>query len=190
MRYKMPNSQPEINRGRRRLLQGMVCAMPGLLMARPVTGLAAVSEQRRLTFHHTHTNEKLSIDYFAGHRYLTEALQKVNYFLRDFRTGDKYPMDPQLLDILYSVQQATGNHGTFEIISGYRSPATNEKLRRRSSGVAKHSLHMQGRAVDIRLTDVSIDAIRHAAIDLKSGGVGIYRRSNFVHLDTGRFRTW
>jgi len=186
----MPKFQPEINRGRRRLLQGMACAIPGLLMTKPVTGFAAVSEKRRLTFHHTHTNEKLSIDYFADHHYLTDALQKVNYFLRDFRTGDKYRMDPQLLDILYSVQQATGSHGTFEIISGYRSPATNEKLRRKSSGVAKHSLHMQGKAVDIRLTDVSVEVIRRAAIDLKAGGVGIYRRSNFVHLDTGRFRTW
>lgn len=168
----------------------MACAVPGLLMMKPATGFAAVSEKRSLVFHHTHTNEKLSIDYYADHRYLTEALQKVNYFLRDFRTGDKYPMDPQLLDILYSVQQATGSHGTFEIISGYRSPATNEQLRSKSRGVAKRSLHMQGKAVDIRLTDVSVEAIRRAAIDLKAGGVGIYRRSNFVHLDTGRFRTW
>lgn len=188
--HNMSNSQSEINCSRRRLLQGMACAVPSLLMMKPETVFATVSEKRSLTFRHTHTNEKLSVDYFADHRYLTEALQKVNYFLRDFRTGDKYPMDPQLLDILYSVQQTTGSHGTFEIISGYRSPATNEKLRSKSSGVAKRSLHMQGKAVDIRLTDVSVEAIRRAAIGLKAGGVGIYRRSNFVHLDTGRFRTW
>ena len=187
----MQQSQHKTNMGRRRLLQGMALTVPSvLLMAKPSLSVATVSETRSLSFRHLHTNEKLSIGYFSDNHYLHESLSKINYFLRDFRSGEEYPMDPKLLDMLFSIQQATGSKGRYEIISGYRSPKTNAMLHGKSNGVAKRSLHMQGKAIDIRLTDVNIDAVRRAAISLKSGGVGIYRKSNFVHLDTGRFRTW
>ena len=95
-----------------------------------------------------------------------------------------------MLEILDDLRRATGSRGTFEVISGYRSPRTNEALRGQGGGVARKSLHMQGRAIDVRLTDVPSDKLRDAAISLKRGGVGYYRQSDFVHLDTGRFRTW
>ena len=187
----MQQSQHKTNLNRRRLLQGMALTVPSvLLMAKPSLGIASVSETRALSFRHLHTNEKLSIGYFADNQYLHESLSKINYLLRDFRSGEKYPIDPSLLDMLFSIQQATGSKGRYEIISGYRSPATNNMLRSKSNGVAKRSLHMQGKAIDIRLTDVSTDAVRRAAIALKEGGVGYYRKSNFVHLDTCRYRTW
>jgi uncharacterized protein YcbK (DUF882 family) len=187
----MQQTQQKSNMSRRRFLQGMVLTVPSvLLLAKPSLGVATVSETRSLSFRHLHTNEKLSIGYYANNHYLHESLNKINYFLRDFRSGEEYPMDPRLLDLLFSIQQATGSRGKYEIISGYRSPSTNAMLRGKSKGVAKRSLHMQGKAIDIRLTDVGIDKVRHAAIALKTGGVGIYRKSNFVHLDTGRFRTW
>ena len=176
---------------RRRLLQNMALAIPGvLLMAKPSLGIASVSKTRTLSFRHLHTNEKLSIEYFSDNHYQYEALNKINYLLRDFRSSEVYPIDPILFDLLYSIQLATGSKGDYEIISGYRSPTTNNMLRSKSNGVAKRSLHMQGKAVDIRLTDVSTDSVRRAAIALKAGGVGYYKKSDFVHLDTGRFRTW
>jgi uncharacterized protein YcbK (DUF882 family) len=99
-------------------------------------------------------------------------------------------MDPELLDLLYTVYSETGSRGQFEIISAYRSPKTNEMLRGRSNGVAKRSQHLLGKAIDVRLTDIPIDKIRKVAYELGAGGIGFYSRSNFVHLDTGRFRTW
>lgn len=111
-------------------------------------------------------------------------------FLRDFRTGEVRPIDPGLLDIISQIQSKTNSRGTVEIISGYRSPQTNNLLRNRSSGVATHSLHLEGRAVDIRITDLPTRQLRDTAIALRTGGVGYYASSDFVHLDTGRFRTW
>ena len=115
----------------------------------------------------------------------------VNRVLRDHRSGDFYPMDPDLLDTLYLLQQSVGVSGAFHIISGYRSPSTNEKLRASGGGgVAKRSLHMQGKAVDIRLPGCGLKDLRNAALELKAGGVGYYAKSNFIHVDTGRVRRW
>ena len=187
----MSHTENKVDLKRRKLIQGMAMAVPGsLLIASPSRGLAAVSEKRSLLFHHTHTNEKLSIDYYSNNRYLTESLAEINYFLRDFRTGEEHDIDPKLLDILYMVKKSTGSRGKLEVISGYRSPATNNMLRGKSNGVAKRSLHMLGKAIDVRLTDVNTSTVRNAAIALKAGGVGFYGRSNFVHLDTGRYRSW
>jgi uncharacterized protein YcbK (DUF882 family) len=157
-----------------------------------ISGLAAAnSEQARsLSFRHTHTGETLSVIYWQDGKYDTDALQRINHFLRDFRTGDAASMDPELLDLLHTVYGLTGSAGQYEIISAYRSPKTNEMLRSRSGGVAKKSQHLLGKAIDVRLTDVPIEAIRKVAFDLGVGGIGFYSRSNFVHLDTGRFRTW
>jgi uncharacterized protein YcbK (DUF882 family) len=145
---------------------------------------------RELSFYHTHTGERLSIIYWQNGAYSDAALKEINHFLRDFRTGDAAEIDPDLLDTLHTVYQRTGSHGHFEVISAYRSPKTNEMLRSTSSGVAKNSQHVHGKAIDVRLTDVPTKALRRVAYDLQRGGVGYYETSDFVHLDTGRFRTW
>ncbi|MCU7939313.1 MAG: DUF882 domain-containing protein [gamma proteobacterium symbiont of Bathyaustriella thionipta] len=146
--------------------------------------------QRELSFYHTHTGNNLSIIYHDGESHLTPALNKINQFLGDFRTGDIHDIDIRLLDALYLLQQQTGVEQHFEVISGYRSPKTNAKLRGKSNGVAKRSLHMQGKAIDIRLKGVDTKILRDTAIAMKVGGVGYYRRSDFIHLDTGRVRYW
>jgi uncharacterized protein YcbK (DUF882 family) len=145
---------------------------------------------KTLAFEHTHTGDKLKLTYFEHGRYIEEALQEINYLLRDFRTDDIHPIDTGLLDQLFVLKQTLGVNKPFHIISGYRSPLTNAKLRRHSHGVADHSFHMQGRAIDIRLEGVSSRTIRNAALTLAQGGVGYYPRDNFVHLDTGKFRAW
>jgi uncharacterized protein YcbK (DUF882 family) len=141
-------------------------------------------------FAHLHTGERLSVEYFSAGSYLPDALDAVNRLLRDFRTGDVHAIDPGLLDILFAVRRETGTTRYFEVISGYRSPATNAALRRKSEGVASGSLHMQGRAIDVRLGDVPLSTLRRTALRLGGGGVGYYPESNFVHLDTGRVRAW
>ena len=147
-------------------------------------------EHKTLAFEHTHTGDKLKLTYFERGRYIREALHEINYLLRDFRTDDVHPIDTALLDQLFALRQTLGINRPFHIISGYRSPATNAQLRRHSHGVAEHSYHMEGRAIDIRLEGISSKTVRNAALALAQGGVGYYPHSNFVHLDTGRFRTW
>ena len=146
--------------------------------------------QRELSFYHTHTGDRLSIVYHDGESHISPALHKINQFLGDFRTGEIHDIDTRLLDALYLLQQKTGAENNYEVISGYRSPKTNAKLRSKSGGVAKRSLHMQGKAIDIRLKGVNTNTLRDTAIALKIGGVGYYRRSDFIHLDTGRVRYW
>jgi uncharacterized protein YcbK (DUF882 family) len=152
--------------------------------------VASASEERRLRFSHTHTGERLSVVYRAGGRYVPEALEQLDHFLRDFRTANVHRIDPELLDVLYGIQVATESRGTYEVISAYRSPVTNEELRRKSGGVAKNSMHMKGKAIDVRLTDVATTRLRDAALKLQRGGVGYYPKSDFVHVDTGRVRRW
>jgi len=149
-----------------------------------------VGKERVLSFNHLHTGEKLKLTYWADGEYLSESLAEINNLLRDFRTGERYKMDPELIDLLHRLQVATGNHRAFEIISGYRSPKTNAMLRSSSSGVAKKSFHMLGQAIDVRLPGTDLKHLHKAAIEAKSGGVGLYTGSNFVHLDTGRVRNW
>ena len=163
----------------------------GLIVpALALPGVAAAASERRLRFHHTHTNEKLDIVYRDKNGHRADALTQINQLLRDHRSGDSVAMDPAILDVLSDLYDGHGSTGRFEIISGYRSPATNELLRSRSSGVAKKSMHMQGRAIDIRLTDVSTSKLRDSAIELAAGGVGYYAKSDFIHVDTGRVRRW
>lgn len=177
-----------MNPNRRLILKSAILAPLALSLPRLVS--AGLAGQRSLSFYHTHTGEKLSIVYHDGSDYLPEPLLDIDCYLRDFRTGDVKTIDPLLLDQLFALKRMTGSNGVYEVISAYRSPRTNSKLRRKSRGVAKKSLHMQGRAVDVRLTGVDCSNLRKAAIALKSGGVGLYRKSDFVHLDTGRYRTW
>jgi uncharacterized protein YcbK (DUF882 family) len=146
---------------------------------------------RTLSLHHLHTDERISVAYRIGDNYQRSALQRLNHFLRDFRTGDETAIDPRLFDLLHDVKLDLGHDdGTFEIISGFRSPRTNAMLRRTSSGVARQSLHTTGQAIDVRLTEMPTRNIRDAALTLSRGGVGYYPRSDFVHLDTGRVRRW
>lgn len=126
----------------------------------------------------------------ARGRYLPTALSAVSHLLRDFRTGDEHPIDPRLLDLLHALHVSIGSQRPFEIISGYRSPGTNAMLRTHGGGVASGSLHMQGRAIDLRVGDVPLASLRDAALALRRGGVGYYPTSNFVHVDTGRVRRW
>ena len=147
-------------------------------------------EERLLDFYHTHTGEELTVVYFANGEYVPQALEQVNEFLRDFRNGDVIPIDPGLLDLLFQVKLETQTESPFEVISAYRSPQTNEMLRSNGRGVAKKSMHLLGKAIDIRLRDVEIGELRTVALELQRGGVGYYPKSNFVHVDTGRVRRW
>jgi uncharacterized protein YcbK (DUF882 family) len=149
-----------------------------------------VLEQRSLSFVHTHTGESLTTVYFQGGTYVAQELHRVNHLLRDFRTGDLHAIDPVLLDILFELRTRVDRDQPFEVISGYRSPKTNEALRRRSSGVSAHSLHMEGRAIDVRLAGFSTSKLHDVARGMERGGVGFYPVSDFVHLDNGRVRYW
>jgi len=176
---------------RRRLLAAGAALLAAPLLGLPRHARANADSLRTVSFRHTHTGEFLSLAYADGHTYLTDALARVNWFLRDFRNGESRAIDPQLLDQLHTLSELTGTKAPFEVISGYRSPATNEALQRRGGGgVATHSLHLEGRAIDVRLADVSLAELRDAATSLRAGGVGFYPQSQFVHLDTGRMRRW
>lgn len=155
------------------------------------TGQKLTHDVQMLKFYNTHTGERRHIVYREHGSLIEEGLQEINFITRDFRTGDIVEMDPKLMDLLHGLQSLTNPKGEFEIISGYRSPKSNQKLRNRdSSGVAKRSFHMQGRAIDIRLQNVDLKHLYRAARELKVGGVGYYPGSNFIHVDTGRVRTW
>jgi len=159
-------------------------------MVAPARLLADTRAERILSFAHTHTGECLTVPYFADGSYFPEELARLNHLLRDHRSGEEHAIEPALFDFLNDLQLATGTREPFQVISGYRSPKTNAKLRAASRGVARRSLHMDGRAIDVRLADVRSSVLRDAALELKRGGVGYYRSSDFVHVDTGRFRTW
>ncbi len=181
----MPVSTPGPKLSRRHLLASGL-----LLPAVAVCPAALAGTERRLSFRHTHTGEYLELSYMEGGRYVPDALAALDHLLRDFRSGEIHPIDPGLFDILYALRLQTGNSRPFEIISGYRSAHTNAMLRQRGNGVARRSLHMQGRAIDIRLRGTRTAVLRDAAISLHRGGVGYYPASDFIHVDTGRIRYW
>ncbi len=156
----------------------------------PVATTVSKTDERQLSFYHTHTSESLTVTYYRDGEYVPSALAELNHFLRDFRTDDAVNMDPAVFDILYDIQIASGSVGTYQIISAYRSPATNEMLRGKSNGVARKSQHLLGRAIDVRLTDLDTAELRDVALSLQRGGVGYYSKSDFVHVDTGRVRQW
>lgn len=175
---------------RRQFVSALAASVPMIAASRPLWAAPAGLIPRSLNFVHTHTGERLVVEYFNADGYLPDALSSVNHFLRDFRTGDAHTIDPGLLDLLHRLTTRTETSKPIQIISGYRSPATNERLRLHSEGVAAGSLHMKGQAVDIRLADVPLPQLRAAALAAGRGGVGFYPSSNFVHVDTGRARTW
>jgi uncharacterized protein YcbK (DUF882 family) len=144
-----------------------------------------------LRFFHTHTGERLDIVYRVGDRYIPEALDRLDHFLRDHRTGDVHHYDPLLFDLLNDLTASVGRAGAeLNVICGYRTPWSNEFLRTHTAGVALHSLHMEAEAIDIRLPGLKTSALRDAALALHRGGVGYYAKSDFVHVDVGRFRRW
>ena len=161
-----------------------------LVPATAWSALLSDSNRRSLSFFNTHTGERLTLCYFKDGAYCPDALERANHILRDHRTGDIQAMDSRLMDMLYTVNHHLGSDSAFHIISGYRSPKTNARLRIQGSGVAKFSYHMLGRAIDIRLPGYETRKLRQACLDLKLGGVGYYPRSDFVHVDTGAFRSW
>jgi uncharacterized protein YcbK (DUF882 family) len=168
---------------RREFLRTLAGAVPAAALLDPTT-------TRALSFVHTHTSERLRLEYFSGGRYLPDALQRLNQFLRDFRTGEVHPIDPGLFDLVHRLAASAGCGQPFHVISGYRSPLTNAALRRKSEAVAAGSLHMKGQAIDIRPADVPLATLHAAALALRAGGVGYYPSSNFIHVDIGRVRRW
>jgi uncharacterized protein YcbK (DUF882 family) len=161
----------------------------------PGRAQAAVSKrpERVLSFFHTHTGERLKIAYCCDGIYQPEALAQLNHLLRDFRVDQEKSIDPNLFDLLHELGGTLETDQPYHIISGYRSAQTNAMLRERGgahTGVASSSLHLVGKAIDIRLPGVRLDHLRSAAASLKLGGVGFYPSSNFVHVDTGRVRYW
>ena len=177
--------------GRRSFLIGSIGAA-GLVGLTPLRRAWALptAEARTLSLYHIHTAETLKVTYREHGNLLPDALAEVKHFLRDFRNEQTHDIDVALLDELNDLHAAFGQRGHFEVISGYRSPATNEALRHVTTGVAEHSLHLSGKAIDVRLTSAATKDLRTAAIGLKRGGVGYYPKSNFVHVDTGPFRSW
>jgi uncharacterized protein YcbK (DUF882 family) len=178
---------------------GAVAAAAALVPARafaaaaPAAAPASLAMERELSFFHTHTGERLSTAYCTGGSYVAPALKDINALLRDFRVNQIKPIDPALLDLLFQLNGELGTDQPFHVISGYRTPETNAMLQERGgahSGVATHSLHMDGKAIDIRVPGIKLEHLRDKAKSLKIGGVGFYPGSNFVHVDTGRVRYW
>lgn len=172
---------------RRFLALGAGLALSRLALSRPAL---AQPPERRLALVNLHTGEALDVVYWAQGRYRDGALDELAHLLRDHRTGDAGPIAPALLDVLHDLALSLNAAGPIEVISAYRSPASNEWLARNTPGVARNSLHTRGMAADIRLPERPIEDLHRAALALGAGGVGYYPASNFVHVDIGRVRTW
>lgn len=169
------------------LVAGLAALMGPVGEMRPAR---ASGDARTLTFFHTHTRESTTVTFWRDGQYDDEALGRLNWFLRDWRVEEPAKMDPRLFDILWEVYRESGSREPINIISAYRSPATNGMLRRRSKAVSEHSQHMLGKAMDIRLPDVDSARLRAVAMRMQYGGVGYYQSSDFVHVDTGNVRAW
>jgi uncharacterized protein YcbK (DUF882 family) len=167
---------------------GLVCGVAAPIWASGAP--AATANDRSVSFVHTHTGEKLTAVYWRDGDYQPQVLQQVNHLLRDFRTNEIHVIDPPLLDLLFELRSKVGSEHAFHVISAYRSPKTNAMLRQSSDGVAEHSMHMLGKAIDVRLESFPTDQLAEVARSLRRGGVGYYRASDFVHVDTGRVRYW
>lgn len=178
---------------RRRFLQAgfSACALMAIPLAIPLSHANIMQPpERKLAFLNLHTGERIQSVYWAENQYIPEALQAISNVLRDHRTGDLHPMDTDLFNLLHLLQSRMNSNQEFHVISAYRSPKTNAMLAGRSDGVAKQSMHTQGKAIDIRLPGHQLSDLQAAALSLKMGGVGYYPKSDFIHLDTGRTRFW
>ena len=186
---------------RRQMLQvggtlagGILAGTPGIVsaVARKASGPGAAAAaatavtSKHILLRNLHTDEKVDLEFYRGDAYVPDALRAVQRVLRDLRNNEQHVTDPKLMDYLYDVAHTIGVQPVFSVISGYRTPQTNAH----GSGLASPSLHMQGRAIDVRLAGVDCAALAQHSLAMERGGVGYYRQSDFVHLDTGRFRTW
>ena len=186
------SGQMTINNTRRKIVQygfaGLATIMSGALSVLPAQARQTIGYT--VSLRNAHTGERYSGVYRIGSYYVPSAFRKINRVMRDHRTGDIYPIDPKLIDTLARVQRDCKCSQAIDLLSGYRSPKTNNMLRRKSSAVAKNSYHMKGQAADIRIPGSSTSRVRNTARALRSGGVGYYPRSKFVHVDTGDVRSW
>ena len=173
---------------RRFLLGGLAGA--AMLACSPALAAFAQAPARRIGLVNLHTSETCHLTYWENGAYVTEALAEINRVLRDHRTNEMHPMDPALLDLLTALHGQLGTHAPYQVISGYRSPASNAAMHARSSGVASKSLHMEGKAMDIRVAGRALADVHRTALAMGLGGVGYYPSSDFVHVDTGRVRQW
>ena len=191
---KKPEEKSSSELSRRGFLTSMA-GMAGMAMTLAAPGAIAAAvpvsvRDRELSFYNTHTGEKLSATFWSDGNYLTDGIEEISWLMRDHRAGIASPIDPELLDLLHQLQTKVEHQGELQVISGYRSPATNDMLNKQSSGVARRSYHMLGKAIDVRMSGFDTSQLHKAAISLKGGGVGYYSSSNFVHLDVGRVRYW
>ena len=177
---------------RRRLLRLGVLAAAASCVPCPALALERTAQrfERSLDFYNVHTGESLNTVYWIKGKYLPLSLRDINYVLRDHRSDQVRPIDPQLLDLLYTIDKIVGLRDSFHVLSAYRSPTTNATLRTHYAGVAEHSMHIEGKAVDMRFFGRDLQMVRRLALDLQWGGVGYYPGSSFVHLDTGPVRSW
>ena len=181
---------------RRQLIGGLAALVGATAFSNPAfasipkSPLLKAKPARFLAFDNLHTGEKIKITYWENGAYIKGALKEINYILRDHRNNQQTKMDKALLDKLFVLHNKLGSKAAFQVISGYRSPASNSAIHSASSQVAKHSMHLEGKAIDIRLRDVSTSNIKRAALAMRSGGVGYYPTSDFVHIDTGKTRSW
>lgn len=172
---------------RRRFTRRLLLALPACAA---LPALAGTGEERRLQFVNTHTGERLDEAYFEDGAYLPARMGMFDWVLRDHRSNDIFPIDRQLFDLLHELAATAGAPPRYQIISGYRTPATNAMLVATTDGVSSQSLHMQGKAIDVRLEGVPTARLRDLALARRAGGVGYYPVSDFVHLDIGRVRQW
>ena len=175
---------------RRSLLKAGLAGLTCSLLPSFASALAVTPQARLLSFYNTHTGETLKRVYWEKGVYIAQSLHDINYVLRDHRTNAVKPIDPRLLDVIYLVHAKLESSEPFEVISGYRSPQSNMQLYEHNNGVAFKSLHMEGKAIDVRLGDRSLKSLRSEAMQLQCGGVGYYPTSDFVHIDTGAIRYW
>jgi uncharacterized protein YcbK (DUF882 family) len=177
---------------RRKLIQmGLVAAIPAMIPGAAMAAFRVIPKRSRsLSFYNLHTDESLRLVYFENGKYIPGALHEINFILRDWRQNEVKPIDPALLDLLVGIHNRLETKTPFNIVSGYRSPKTNAMLHFRTEGVAVHSLHLDGKAIDICVPGRSLSNVHRAAMSMFGGGVGYYPRTGFVHVDTGRLRYW
>ena len=184
------NSEFSVSR-RRFLTLGSIAALAGIFPCKVFGSPAGISQpERSLAFYNTHTGEQLRTVYWVQGNYLEDSLVEINFILRDYRTNEIKNIDTGLLDLLFAIRNELETQQPFQVISGYRSPETNAFLRAHSTGIAEHSLHLVGKAIDIRTPGRELRVLQKAAVALKGGGVGYYPKSDFVHVDVGRVRYW
>ena len=188
----MPFMLPKAGLSRRNFIGFMLCAGISGLSSKSV--FAAIEEltttEKSLSLYNPHTKDSFNGVYWRNGKYVTEALKNINHIMRDFRAHDIKQIDTHLMDLLSVISIKLKPENPFHVISGYRSPETNAKLRKRGKGAAKNSYHIQGKAVDIRLPGYRTSVLRRAAFNLKKGGVGYYPHRGFVHIDVGPIRYW